>query len=528
MQYRPLVWGNNGMAATGHPAASVAALQILMAGGNAIDATIAAAGVLAVVKPAMCGLGGDCFALVYPAQTRRVEALNSSGAAPQKVSAEFLEAQGGLPTYGPLAMAVPGAVRGWATLLEKYGSGKFEFGRLLQPAIELAKEGFPVSQVLEDFIQGAVGRLQKEQVWLDIFAPGGTPLREGQKLRQPALARTLQMLATGGPEALYTGEIATLLVQDIRAAGGVLDEADLAAFEPHWIPPLSVNYHGYQVYAQPPVSQGHILLQELLMLADDDLTALGHNSADTIHLMVEAKKLGFADRARYTGDPKHINVPLERLLSPQYARQRRAEIDMQHAHPEPLHGNWPGETDTTYFAITDREGNGVSFIQSLFHDWGSGFVSPQTGIIMNNRLSGFSLDRTSPNFLLPGKRTVHTLTACLLTRDNGLAYIVGTPGADAQVQTNVQNIVNMLQFGFNPQSAIEAPRFRSLPANVLAVETRIPVAVRQELARRGHIIQEVGDWWPETGGAQIIRVDNQNGAFAGAADPRREGYAIGY
>jgi len=466
-------------------------------------------------------MGGDAFALVYRARDGSFTAINGSGAAPRAAEALF---ETGIPQRGPRATTVPGAVAAWADLLERFGTRSL--GDVLRPAIQYAREGFPVGDRLARSIASTQGVLASFYTSAAVFLRDGRPPQPGDVLVQADLAESLSMVAERGKEAFYQGELAEALVACSRAQGGLLALEDFAAHRSVWADPVSTFYRDYQVLAQPPVSQAHILLEELNIVEGDDLVALGHNSAPLIHLMVEAKKLAFADRYRYTGDPDFVRVPMEAMLSKAHARRQRARIDPDRAARDPEALPVP-DTHTTYLAVVDPEGNAISYIQSIFSPFGCGMVAGDTGIVLNNRATGFSLDPASPNVLQPGKRPVHTLGAYMVARSGLPVLVLGTPGASAQVQTVFQLIVDLLDFRMDVQEAIEAPRWRS-EGDDLLLEGRVPTEVRDRLAAMGHRVQPAPDFDPQTGGAQVIKLDHAHGVLHGGADPRREGYALGW
>jgi gamma-glutamyltranspeptidase/glutathione hydrolase len=417
-------------------------------------------------------------------------------------------------------------VAAWFAMLERYGT--LPASELLQPAIEYAEEGFPTGYFLSGSITRYRASLEKFPHTVRTFLPQGRPPQPFEKFRQPRLAQTLRRLAWQGPSSFYEGELAQAITRYCTQGGSFITENDLAEYRPEWKTPLQTTYHGYTVYGQPPVSQGHVLLEALNILANDDLHILGRDHPDTQHLLVEATRLAFADRYRLAGDPAFVDWPLGEILSQKHTRELRQSIKMEQAGMDtiPFSGSRSGET--TYFAVADRDGNWVSFIQSLFHAFGSGEMLEETGILLNDRMVGFSLEPASPNCLVPGKRPVHTLNACLLMK-NGRPYAaLGTPGSDGQVQTNLQLISNLLDHDIPVQAVIEAPRWRRSPEGELSIEDRFSPNTLAELERRGHQLKNVGGWSDKMGGAQAIVVHPTSGVFMGGADPRREGYAVGW
>lgn len=511
----------NGLVASGHPLATAAGLAALRDGGSAADAAIAAAAVCTVTLPDATTVGGDMFALVYDARTRSVSAYNASGAAPR--SLEGPERFGAaFPRGGAIVATVPGVVAGWADLLADHG--RFGLDRALAPAIAYAAEGFPVAARLADAFASSAERLAADEGCARTFLPRGRPLAAGEMLQQPDLARTLAAIAREGADCFYRGELAERIARGIRALGGAIDADDLAAHATDRPAPLCVPYRGFQVFGQPPVSQGHVFLEELAIVGGFDLAALGLGTAELVHLLVEAKKLAFADRDCHAGDPRVSGFDASRLLDPAFLAARRAAIGPRAAdHPAaaPLGG------DTTYLATVDRDGNAVSLIESCFTLFGAGVMISDTGVVLSNRLTSFSLDPRSPNVLRGGKRPIHTLNTALVLEDGSPRLVFGTPGLHAQVQTNLQLAVALLDFGLDPQRAIDEPRWHHTTGRTLQIEARASDALRSGLAARGHRLEPLADWSPVTGGAQVVAVE-RNGTFAGGADSRRDGHVAGY
>jgi len=526
---RPEARGLNGMVATGHTLATLEGVRVLKEGGNAFDAAVAVTTSLAVVRPQMCGVGGDVFMLLYPASTGKVEALNGNGAAPGLADPSRLEG-GVLPLTGVLPVTVPGAVDGWFSLHQRYGTMPLD--RLFGPAIGYARDGFPMYPHLFNDVRERTAVLSQEPALAEIFLRNGQPLPVGGAVRQPALARTLHAISTGGRDAFYRGEIAEQIGQYFERAGGWLRADDLANHTSRWSDPLRITYRDVTVYEQPPSSQGFMLLTELNIVEQDDLAAFGHLTADSIHLMVEAKKLAFADRDRYLGDTDHTDVPMDWLLSKEHARTLRGQIDTSQTRS--LVSSTVRGHDTTYFAIVDRDGNAVSGIQSLSHAFGGGAFAAEAGVIFNNRMTGFTIEPGHPNVLAGGKKPVHTLNTYLVTDRDGLLLVGGTPGGDGQVQTNLQVITGIVDHGLSPQQAIEAPRWISgeqrwvSAADTLRVEARMPEEVRAGLEWRGHQLRIIDSWDQWAGSAKVVRVDRATGSLQGGADSRRDAAAQGF
>jgi gamma-glutamyltranspeptidase/glutathione hydrolase len=520
MTHRPTVRSHNGIVASGHHLATAAGLAALRDGGSAVDAAIAAAAVCAVVLPNRCAIGGDVFALVYDARTRQVTAYNGSGAAPAAVD-EMAFVQG-FGDHGARLATVPGAVAAWDDMLEDHG--KLGIDRALGPAIAYAAEGFPVSDVLSASIGEEADRLGADPSAARTYSPLGRRPRPGEMLRQPELAASLRAIAAGGAGVFYRGALAERIADGIAELGGWLGADDLAAHRTDRRDPIETRYRGLRVVGQPPVSQGHVLLEELAIAEGFDLRAMGWGTAEQIHTMVEIKKLAFADRDALAGDPLAVTFDVEELLAERSIAQRRRAIGgraSERVEPAAL------PADTTYLAVVDRDGNAVSFIESVFSAFGAATIVPGTGILLNNRLSGFSLDPRSPNAIAPGKRPVHTLNTVIVLDGSSPRFVYGTPGRHAQVQTNFQLGVGLIDHGLDVQEAIEAPRWYHETGRALQLESRFPEHVRRQLAAKGHDLGLLGDWAEITGGVQAIAID-ENGVFSGGADPRREGYAAGY
>ncbi len=529
-----------GIVATDHPLASSAGLGVLQEGGNAIDAAVCVAAVLGVVTPMMCGIGGDTFILYYEAATGRVTALLGSGAAPHGATPEFFHAHGHqtMPLRGMLSVSVPGAVDAMATALATWGSGRWSLARLLEPAIYYAAAGFPLSERLAAWFGEGASFVRRYPSSAHIFLPQGRAPRVGEVLAQPDLARSLEALARDGPRAFYEGPLADRIAAFSRSHDGLLDARDLAGHRSEIAAPLSSTAGDLVIYTTPPPSQGFVMLEMLNILTRDDFGALPWGSADAVHLAVEAKKLAFADRLAYVGDPRFVHNPLDRLLDPAYARQRRRALDPHRAQdavaPGPIHEH---VGDTTAFAIADDTGNVVSYITSLSNLFGCGEVVDGTGILLNNRAGrGFALAQGHPNVIAPGKRTMHTLMAFLATRESRPALAWATRGGDGQAQWSFQVWSNLAHHRMDPQEAVERPRWLSFPSTdpaavgapfELRMEAGFPVETYEDLRRRGHRVL-VPHHTVGAGGVQIVQADADRHAYAGGSDPRADGCAIGY
>lgn len=538
MNSRPVVVARNGLVTSGHPLASQAGLRILQDGGNAVDAAVAASAVLAVVRPFATGVGGDLFALIYEAGTRHVYAIDASGPAPCGASIDEYRAHGlaVIPERGPLSIETPGCVAGWQVALERFG--RTALRSVLAPAIDYAERGFGASRALVDTIAAGERQVGDQAGWRKLYLPAGRHPRLGEVMRFPQLAATLRSVADGGAEEFYRGDLARRIAEGIRQGGGIVDAADLAACRADVLEPLSTRYRGEVVFEQRPPSQGIILLLQLAILDGLDVAGMGHLSADAVHYMVEAKKLAFDARLRLLADPDWHANPLEQLLAPTFIERCRARIDPASAAPKielPTLATAGG--DTTFLATADGQGNLVAMIQSLYSSWGSGVVAGDTGVLMTNRLAGFFLDPSMPNHLEPGKRTMHTLNTYMVFRDGRPLLLGGTPGTDDQVQINLQIISGVVDHELDLQAAHDAPRWGSRPGTApwtdplgspyrLQLERPLADTIGAELEKRGHVI-DVGPAY-SIGSSKAIMVDHASGSLLGAADRRREGYAVGW
>ena len=543
---RSVVMGRNGMIATSQPLASAAGLKVLQDGGNAIDAAVTAAAVLAVVEPSMTGIGGDLFAIVYDAKTKTLHALNASGrSAYAATPAEYAKrGQTRMPGTGVLSVTVPGVVEGWSELLSKYGT--LPMAKVVAPAIEYAKNGYAVSEIISGQWKASEKKLAADPVTAATFLPNGHPLQPGEIFSNPHLAATLQQIATGGRDAFYKGPIARAIIADMKKRDGLLDERDFADHKADWVDPISTTYRGYDVYEMPPNTQGFVVLEMLNILEGFDVKAMGHNSDAYLHALVEAKRIAFADRAAYLGDPGSVPpAVLKTLISKDYAALRRKEINSDHAAESYKAGAMPGVTpsaavaealqnftgldrgDTIYMTAADGKGNFVSLIQSLFSDFGSGIVAGDTGIVLHNRGSGFNLTPGSPDQIAPHKRPLHTLIPAFVMKDGKPWLSFGVMGGDHQAQGHTQVLVNAIDFGMNVQEAGEAARVTH-GNNGLLVESNVPESVRAALIQRGHKVTSNANPGGAFGGFQGIMLDPRTGVLMGGSDVRKDGLAIGW
>jgi gamma-glutamyltranspeptidase/glutathione hydrolase len=496
-----------------------------------VDAAIAMAAVLNVTEPNMTGIGGDAFMLVYSSKTRSLSGLNASGRAPRALSLKHFASKGlkDVPVTGMEPITVPGAFDGWVTLLEKFGTMKL--ADLLAPAIELAESGFPVMEKTAADWAPEVPRLSLTPAASSTFLVNGHAPRPGDVFVQKNLARTFRTLARTGREGFYRGEIARAIVDYCQKNGGFLTLEDFAAQKSEWVEPISTTYRGHTLYEIPPNGQGLTALLLLNILEGIDVKAMRADPETYYHTMIEATKIAFADRNRYIADPAFSKAPIKELLDKQYAAARRALIDPSRAIDPPAYGDVKTGSDTTYFSVVDADRNAVSFINSIFHAFGSATVAGDTGIVLQNRGAGFSLDPGHPNRLEPGKRPFHTIIPAMVFRDGRLLMSYGVMGGDIQAQGHAQVLVNLIDRGMNLQQAIDAPRIRYISGRGVMLEEEIGGAVIAGLLKRGHqrIMPPAGVMHrAQMGGGQAIMIDHQTNALLGASDRRKDGLALGY
>ena len=533
---RSAVVGRRGMAATSQPLATLAAIRVLEHGGNAVDAAIAANAVIGVVEPMSNGIGGDLFAIVWDAKTKKLYGLNASGRAPAAASIErFRELKlKSIPPSGPYSWSVPGCVDGWDELRKRFGTKSWS--DLLAQAIDYADNGFAVSEIIAGDWSLSQRSLARVPTSAACYLPGGRAPKAGEIFRNAGLARSLRTVVEQGRDGYYRGPIAAEILAYSKSVGGLFAAEDFEKHTSTWVEPVSTNYRGYDVWELPPNGQGIAALQMLNLLEPHDLKTLGPNSAATLHLMIEAKKLAYEDRGTYYTDPEFAKVPVARLISKEYARQRGKLIDAQHANEHPEPGNL-AEADTIYMTVVDGEMNAVSLIQSNFNGFGSGHVPGGLGFALQNRGSLFALDPAHANRLEPRKRPFHTIIPAFVTKDGKPWLSFGLMGGDMQAQGHAQMICNLIDFGMDVQEAGDAARFRhagssdptgtrALDGGVVYLESEIGPDVRDALRKLGHKVIDGGRGG--YGGYQAIRIDVDRGVLTGGSDPRKDGCAIGY
>lgn len=537
------VVAKNGMVASSHSLATLAGVRLLTEGGNAVDAAVATAAVLGVIEPMSLGIGGDAFALFYSAKDKAIKALDASGRSPDAASLEFCRKSGfqQMPQRGIHSVTVPGAVHGWSTLLSAYGTKPLR--DVLRFAIEHAQDGFPVGELTAESWRESESRLKDDEgASLNYLVNGRTP-KAGEIFRNPRMANTLRRIADEGADVFYQGDIADKIVRCSDTKGGLFTRKDFADHSSDWVEPITVNYRGYDICELPPTTQGFVALEMLRILEGFDLKAMGPQSAHSLHVMIEAKKLAFADRDRYLADRDFMKVSVTDFFSPKRVEALRERIRVDRANdgietvplsttpsvsPPRRGGMKEGarDGDTEYVATADREGNLVSFIQSNFMGFGSGVVEPETAIILQNRGHLFSLDENHPNCIGSHKRCLHTLMPGMIFKDGRPYAALGLKGGHVQPQVQVQIISNLIDFEMTVQEAIASARFNHIEATKVGLEPEIPQAATEELTRRGHKIVSGN---PESfGGAHAIVIHPESGAFIGGSDPRKAGCALGF
>ena len=532
---RSEVIAQHGMACTSQPLATQAALDILKAGGNAIDAAIAANAVLGLVEPTGNGIGGDLFAIVWDAKTQKLYGLNASGRSPYDLNLQYFIDKGikKVPSHGPLSVSVPGCVDGWFELNKKFG--KLPMSEILKPAINYAQEGFPLTEVIAYYWKSNSKLLENYTGFKEIYMPGGKAPAKGEIFKNPFLAATLQKIADGGRDAFYKGEIAQKIVDYVRNEGGFFSMRDFADHHSDWVEPVSTNYRGYDVWELPPNGQGIAVLQILNVLEKYDIKSMGFGSAEYVHTFVEAKKLAFEDRAKFYADPDFNKLPIKGLISKEYAEERNKLINPDRAAKIIPAGN-PEHGNTIYLTTADKDGNMVSLIQSNYRGMGSGMTPGKLGFVLQDRGEMFSLDPNHLNKFEPHKRPFQTIIPAFITKD-GKPYIsFGLMGGSMQPQGHVQMVVNIIDFGMNLQEAGDAPRIchegsseptdeKMTNGGIVYLESGFPYETVRNLLGKGHQIQYTNGIY---GGYQAIKWDDQNKVYLGASESRKDGQAAGY
>ena len=537
-QSRSVVVAKNGMVATSHPLAAQVGLDILKAGGTAADAAIAVNAMLGLVEPMSCGIGGDLFVIYWDAKTKKLYGLNASGRSPYALNRDVFKKLGKkqIPITGPLAWSVPGCVDGWEVLRKRFG--KKSLKEILAPSVKYGEEGFGVTDVIAGYWRGGARRMKNYPDSVKTYLPNGKAPKAGELFRNPYLAKTYRLIGEKGRDAFYTGRIAKEIVKFSKANGGYFSMKDFADHKSDWVEPVSTTYRGYKVWELPPNGQGIAALQMLNTLEAYDLKSMGHNSADFVHLYVEAKKLAFADRAKFYADPAFNKLPTKELISKAYAEKRRALINRKKAAVNVPAGDPKlAKGDTVYLTVVDKDRNCCSFIQSNYYGFGSMMVPGDLGFVLQNRGALFALDDTHFNRLEPHKRPFHTIIPAFVTKAGKPFLCFGVMGGDMQPQGHVQVLVNIIDHGMNVQAAGDAARVRHFGSatptgkpmesggGAVAVESGLPLKVIRELQKRGHkIVRSIGSF----GGYQAIRIDHKNGTLHGATEPRKDGAAVGY
>lgn len=517
----------NGMVATTQPLAAMTGVRVLMEGGNAVDAAVASAAVLNVTEPHSTGVGGDLFALVWMSEEKRVRALNASGRSPQSASLEELVGAGltHIPDNSPYAVTVPGAVSGWEALLNRYGT--MQLADVLGPSIRYAEDGYAVSEIISSHWNAGAPRLNSGPAGGELLLNGAPPA-PGDVMKLPTLAATLREISEGGSEAFYRGPLAGKIARFVQKMGGWLSETDFEEHRPEWVEPISTSYRGYDCWQCPPPSQGVNALMALNIVEGFDLKEMGFQTADTFHHLIEGMRLAFADALHHVADPDDMTTEAESLISRDYAAERRKLTSPDRAMTLAPHGQPPAHHNTVYVTVVDGEGNACSLINSVFMSFGSGLVVPGTGIALHNRGASFSLDPNHANCLAPGKLPYHTLIPGMVTRSGELWASYGVMGAMQQAQGHLQALVNMIDFGLEPQQALDAPRFSIRLGEGIAIEDLVSLEVSRGLATRGHRIMVMPPHGTLFGSGQIIARDPGSGVLTGGSEPRADGFAVGW
>jgi len=532
---RSEVIAQHGMAATSHPLATMVALDILKKGGSAVDAAIAANACLGLMEPVSNGVGGDIFAIVWDAKTQKLYGLNGSGRSPKSLTLNYFLENGytEIPAYGPLPVSVPGCVDGWYQLHGKFGI--LSMKEILQPTIDYARNGFPMAELIAYYLASSAPRYEKYPGFKEVFMPNGKTPAKGEIFKNPYLANTLEKIANGGRDAFYKGDIARTIAAYMKEQGGFLSYEDLATHTSDWVEPVSTNYRGYDVWELPPNGQGIAALQMLNILEPYDLKSMGFGSVEYMHLFIEAKKLAFEDRAKYYSDMDFNKIPVDELISKEYAIERNKLLYLSRASRSYPSGKL-GHGDTIYLTTADKDGNMVSLIQSNYLGIGSGMTPTGLGFVLQDRGNLFALDKNHMNVYEPGKRPFHTIIPAFVTKDGKPYLSFGVMGGSMQPQGHVQVLVNIIDFGMNLQEAGDAPRINhegsSEPTGTIMtdggyvqLESGFDIETVRELRKMGHDIRfTVGPY----GGYQAIMWDEKNKTYIGASESRKDGMAAGY
>ena len=529
---RSEVIGQNGMAATSHPLATQTAIDVLKSGGNAIDAAIAANAVLGLVEPTGCGIGGDLFAIVWDEKTNQLYGLNSSGPASKKMSIDYVKQQGfeKIPAYGALPVTVPGAVAGWSALHDKFG--KLPFKNLFNNAIDYANNGFPVTELIAYYLERSSSVFKDYENFSSVWMPSGATPKKGEIFKNPLLAKTYQAIAKTSGQSFYEGSTAAEIIKILNENGNPMSLSDLRNFSPEWVEPVSTNYRGYDVWELPPNGQGIAALQILNILENYDIRKMGFDSAEYVHLFVEAKKLAFEDRAKYYADSNFSSIPTTKLISKEYALERNKLINMNNAAKRFDAGLEDG--DTIYLTVADKYGNMVSLIQSNYRGMGSGIVPDNSGFMLQDRGEMFSMDPNHKNSLIGGKRPFHTIIPAFITKDNEPYISFGLMGGAMQPQGHAQIVINLIDFDMNLQEAGDAPRIRHMGSSeptgevmedggYLTLESGFSTDIRNQLTKQGHTLKDEKGGY---GGYQAIMLIDD--VYYGASESRKDGQASGY
>ncbi len=531
---RSEVIAQNGMVATSHPLATQIGLDILKNGGNAIDAAIAVNAALGLMEPTGGGIGGDLFAIIWSAKDKKLYGLNASGRSPEKLNLKYFKDRSmtGIPSYGPLPVTVPGCVDGWFEMHDKFGSMEME--QILEPAIKYAREGFPVTELIGYYLTLSSGRFKDYPNFAETYMVNGESLKKGDVFKNPSLGDTYEKIAAGGREAFYKGEIAQTIASFIQSQGGLLSEKDLARHKSEWVEPVSINYRGYDVWELPPNGQGIAALQILNIMKGYNVNEMGFGSPEYVHHFIEAKKLAFEDRAKYYADPDFNNLPVDKLISDEYANERRKLINEEAGKSYDTGKLEQG--NTIYMTVADRYGNMVSLVQSNYRGMGSGMVPPNLGFMLQDRGELFSLEEGHSNVIEPGKRPFHTIIPAFITRNGEPWVSFGLMGGAMQPQGHSQIVMNLIDFGMNLQEAGDAPRMQHTGSSEptggkmtdggkVLLESGFDYETIRTLMSKGHKVSfSLGSY----GGYQAIMRDEENGIYYGASESRKDGQAAGY